>query len=118
MSQQVNEVPNSVMSSVFDFNYEDYNFIQGVIVAAKDVLRIILGFAEIGRLRYLPVRTYVRVISSCIFLLKVSNTSAFTICILRSLTFIGARTWGSYGRAQRISRTHRSERTSPPSSYR
>ncbi|KAL6812601.1 hypothetical protein V8C40DRAFT_277720 [Trichoderma camerunense] len=38
--------------------------------AAKDVLRIILGFAEIGRLRYLPVRTYVRAISSCIFLLK------------------------------------------------
>ncbi|KAK4060031.1 uncharacterized protein Triagg1_10910 [Trichoderma aggressivum f. europaeum] len=70
MSQQANEVPNSVMSSVFDFSYEDYNFIQGVIVAAKDVLRIILGFAEIGRLRYLPVRTYVRVISSCIFLLK------------------------------------------------
>ncbi|EHK21861.1 uncharacterized protein TRIVIDRAFT_191874 [Trichoderma virens Gv29-8] len=47
-----------------------YTAATGVIVAAKDVLRIILGFAEIGRLRYLPVRTYVRVISSCIFLLK------------------------------------------------
>ncbi|KAK4068187.1 transcriptional regulator family: Fungal Specific TF [Trichoderma harzianum] len=70
MSQQANEVPNSVMSSIFDFYYEDYIFIQSVIVAAKDVLRIILGFADIGRLRYLPVRTYVRAISSCIFLLK------------------------------------------------
>lgn len=70
MSQRANEVPNSVMSSIFDFYYEDYIFIQSVIVAAKDVLRLILGFAEIGRLRYLPVRTYVRAISSCIFLLK------------------------------------------------
>ncbi|KAL7912411.1 hypothetical protein GGI35DRAFT_252122 [Trichoderma velutinum] len=70
MSQQANGVPNSVISSIFDFYYEDYNFIQDVIVAAKDVLRITLNFAEIGRLRYLPVRTYVRVISSCIFLLK------------------------------------------------
>lgn len=84
MSQQANEVPNSVMSSIFDFYYEDYIFIQSVIVAAKDVLRIILGFAEIGRLRYLPVRTYVRAISSCIFLLKVSNTFVFATYFLET----------------------------------
>ena len=66
-------VANEFISSILDLNYGDYEFIREVIDSAKAVLGTIHSFAGTGRLKFLPVRIYVRVISACIFLLKVNT---------------------------------------------
>jgi hypothetical protein len=66
-----NNVSNEFLSSILDLNNGDYEFIRDLIDGAKGVLDRILGFSTNGSLKFLPVRIYVRVISACIFLLKV-----------------------------------------------
>ncbi|KAH8703392.1 hypothetical protein BGW36DRAFT_369267 [Talaromyces proteolyticus] len=68
--QSIPGLPDVLLFAVPDVNAKDCEFIQYVIDSAKEVLRIIIGFAPMGRLKFLPVRVYIRVISTCIFLLK------------------------------------------------
>jgi 5-bromo-4-chloroindolyl phosphate hydrolysis protein len=76
MSYKLTEgVSNEFLSSTLDLNSEDYEYIRDVIAEAKEVLSTVLTFSDTGILKFLPVRIYVRVISACIFLLKVDISS-------------------------------------------
>ncbi|KAK5989557.1 Transcriptional activator ARO80 [Cladobotryum mycophilum] len=52
--QSSSDALESIFPSIFDFYNEDFTFIQELVDAAKEVLRLIVGFAETGRLRFLP----------------------------------------------------------------
>jgi hypothetical protein len=72
-------IANEFLSYILDINSGDYEFIQDVIESAKAILGTIHSLSATGKLKYLPVRIYVRVISACIFLLKVRAVSFFSL---------------------------------------
>lgn len=64
--------PDSVLDEVRQTNVDeiDYEFIQEVIDGSCHILQKVITLAETGALRFSPVRIFLRVTSSSIFLLK------------------------------------------------
>lgn len=64
--------PDSVLDEVRQTNIDeiDYEFIQEVIDGSCHILQKVITLAETGALRFSPVRIFLRVTSSSIFLLK------------------------------------------------
>ncbi|KAI1926049.1 hypothetical protein LOZ12_000524 [Ophidiomyces ophidiicola] len=64
--------PDSVLDEVRQTNVDDidYEFIQEVIDGSCHILQKVISLAESGALRYSPVRIFLRITSSSIFLLK------------------------------------------------
>lgn len=66
-------LPNELLFTISNVNAKDYEFIQNVIDGAKAVLQAIISMEWTEKLRFLPVRVYMRIISACISLLKVQR---------------------------------------------
>lgn len=64
--------PNNVVDEVRPMNIDsiDYEYIQEVIDGSCQILQKVTHLAEMGALRFSPVRIYLRVTSSSIFLMK------------------------------------------------
>ncbi len=69
------EAHDEFLSSILDLHAGDYEFIQDVIDGCKDILSTVLKLCISDHLKYLPVRIYIRTVSACIFLLKVSSVT-------------------------------------------
>ena len=69
-------ISNNPASSILDLTNGDHELVQDLIDGAKGVLNRILALSAAGTLKFLPVRIYVRLISACIFLLKVGVSKA------------------------------------------
>lgn len=71
--KETQALPDELLFTVTRFGPCDYAFVQNVIDGAKDLLGAVITMARTSRVKFMPVRVYVRVISACIFLLKVSH---------------------------------------------
>ncbi|KAJ5620151.1 hypothetical protein N7510_004135 [Penicillium lagena] len=69
-SKVMQGLPNELLFMISNVTAKDYEYIQNVIDSSKAVLQAIIGMEWTEKLRFLPVRVYVRIISACIFLLK------------------------------------------------
>lgn len=61
---------SDVQTLSFELDQTDYDFVQEVMDGSCKIMQTVTKLAEAGRLRYAPVRTFLRVVCSGVYLLK------------------------------------------------
>lgn len=60
-------------------------YIQEVVDASRRILQVVLeGLVPEGRLKHAPIRTFFRILSGMIFILKVSSSVEISSCSLNT----------------------------------
>jgi hypothetical protein len=84
----------------FDEQSQEYSFIREVIDGCKQILQMVIELSADGKLKYIPVRIYVRIASASIYLIHVrvlfllDQPPSCATNILIPLSFIiGYRSW-------------------------
>jgi hypothetical protein len=62
---------NAAIALAMSLGAGDREFIKNIKMAAEEILAAVLQISAKQQLKFVPVRIYVRVVSACIFLLKV-----------------------------------------------
>jgi hypothetical protein len=62
---------NFSTGSQFEEQSQDYSFIHEVIDGCKKILQITIKLSNDGKLRYIPVRIYIRIASASVYLIHV-----------------------------------------------
>jgi hypothetical protein len=75
--EHANQADN-VLRSGLEPSSMDYEYVQQVVDGSRAILQAVLDLSRSGHLRYAPVRTFLRITSASIFLLKVRSKRAIS----------------------------------------